>query len=490
MPFGSLSNVLELKHAEGFRGSSVLQQSYPLTGYTTAAAAPAAFTPLSLFASGEQGAWYDPSNLATMFEDTAGTTPVHTPGNGTADSPVGKILDKSGRGNHATQSTGTARPTLSALYNIARYTEQFDNAFWTTGGSNASIVANQTTAPDGTSTADFLKEAATTFNHCVYNNASIAALAANYTCSFAAKASTRNYCAVCFVDAAGNRYGAVFDLVNGTVTATQSSGSPTGTGNSITALGNGWYRCSVTCTSGAGGVYAQIGISNVASPVTWQYNMPSYAGDGSSGIYIWGADLRVSNDGVGLPAYQRVVDASTYDSTGFPYYLYANGTQYLRCASVDMTASNKAALFTAIRVLRDTDTQLIHDFNQSVSGQFVFYYKNPTKGTTLYYGGTVANNLESVPSGGLSSPVGKVFTATVDISAPLGLIRQNGTQLTSSTTSVGTGNFGNGILDLFARGSGLTIQARMYGHIFRGTLSSSTDITNTETWLNGKAKLY
>jgi len=44
----------------------------------------------ALFASGEQGAWYDPSDLSTMFQDSAGTTPVTADGQ-----PVGLILDKS-----------------------------------------------------------------------------------------------------------------------------------------------------------------------------------------------------------------------------------------------------------------------------------------------------------------------------------------------------------------------------------------------------------
>lgn len=70
------------------------------------------FSPLSLFANGEQGVWYDPSDFTTMFQDSAGTTPVTA-----VEQPVGRILDKSGRGNHATQSTGTKRPVLSARYN-------------------------------------------------------------------------------------------------------------------------------------------------------------------------------------------------------------------------------------------------------------------------------------------------------------------------------------------------------------------------------------
>ena len=65
----------------------------------------AAWSPASLFASSEEGAWYDPSDLTTMFQDRAGTTPV------TADGQtVGLILDKSGRGNHNTAPSDAARP--------------------------------------------------------------------------------------------------------------------------------------------------------------------------------------------------------------------------------------------------------------------------------------------------------------------------------------------------------------------------------------------
>jgi hypothetical protein len=72
-----------------------------------------AFSPASLFSAGEQGAWYDPSDLTTLFQDSAGGTPVTA-----VEQPVGRMLDKSGRGNHATQSTSTSRPVLRARYNL------------------------------------------------------------------------------------------------------------------------------------------------------------------------------------------------------------------------------------------------------------------------------------------------------------------------------------------------------------------------------------
>ena len=65
----------------------------------------ARFNPITLFANGEQGAWYDPSDLSTLFQDDAGTTPVTEPGQ-----TVGLMLDKSGNGNHATQPVAERRP--------------------------------------------------------------------------------------------------------------------------------------------------------------------------------------------------------------------------------------------------------------------------------------------------------------------------------------------------------------------------------------------
>ena len=64
----------------------------------------APFSPLELFSGGKKGVWYDPSDLSTMFQDAAGTIPVTANGQ-----PIGKILDKSGNGNHAVQTVSSKR---------------------------------------------------------------------------------------------------------------------------------------------------------------------------------------------------------------------------------------------------------------------------------------------------------------------------------------------------------------------------------------------
>ena len=63
----------------------------------------------SLFGNGQQGAMFIPQPVVlgqqVLFQDAAGTVPVTADGD-----PVGLMLDLSGNGNHATQTTSAARP--------------------------------------------------------------------------------------------------------------------------------------------------------------------------------------------------------------------------------------------------------------------------------------------------------------------------------------------------------------------------------------------
>lgn len=75
----------------------------------------------SLFANNEQGFVYDPNDLSTMFQDSVGTVPVTGAGQA-----VGLILDKSGRGNHARQTTSASRPILQLDAITGVYYLEFD----------------------------------------------------------------------------------------------------------------------------------------------------------------------------------------------------------------------------------------------------------------------------------------------------------------------------------------------------------------------------
>ena len=54
----------------------------------------------ALFAGGKVGGMWDMGDTATLFQDAAGATPVTA-----VTQPIGRVNDKSGNGNHATQPT-------------------------------------------------------------------------------------------------------------------------------------------------------------------------------------------------------------------------------------------------------------------------------------------------------------------------------------------------------------------------------------------------
>lgn len=103
------------KHVQGHISGAFRPRLVPSGGAT----ATAAYSPIALFAAGEQGAWYDPNDFTTLFQDDAGTTPVTAAGQS-----VGKMLDKSGNGNHVTEATN--KPTLRLDSITNRYYLEFD----------------------------------------------------------------------------------------------------------------------------------------------------------------------------------------------------------------------------------------------------------------------------------------------------------------------------------------------------------------------------
>jgi hypothetical protein len=66
--------------------------------------------PANLFRGSDTGFWVDPSAQGTLSQDVAGSIPVTAFGQ-----PIGRIMDRSARGNHATQATAAAQPTYARM---------------------------------------------------------------------------------------------------------------------------------------------------------------------------------------------------------------------------------------------------------------------------------------------------------------------------------------------------------------------------------------
>jgi hypothetical protein len=162
--------------------------------------------------------------------------------------------------------------------NSLTYSE--DTSQWLTP-TNITLSQNQTTAPDGTSTADQYLETAATGLHVQDGMPFTFVTSTVYTYSvFVKSIGGRNFEIGYPPTIFTNRF-ARFNLSgSGSV-----QGSDAGVTASIQAYANGWYRCSATNTCALG---ASSRISNFIINDSFSR---SYAGDVTKGLFIWGAQL-------------------------------------------------------------------------------------------------------------------------------------------------------------------------------------------------------
>jgi len=99
----------------------------------------------ALFAGGKVGGMWDMGDMSTLFQDTAGSTPITA-----VTQPIGRVNDKSGLGNHATQATAGARPLyqVDGGYGCAQFDATDDALLFpaiTFGGAFNTFVAGKVT---------------------------------------------------------------------------------------------------------------------------------------------------------------------------------------------------------------------------------------------------------------------------------------------------------------------------------------------------------
>jgi hypothetical protein len=167
--------------------------------------------------------------------------------------------------------------------NLLLRSEEFDNASWSK--VLATVSANQTTAPDGTSNADKLIGNATLDGHYVQQSISGATSGISYTSSVFAKASELTRFEL--LHAVGSTlYVQGYDLSNGTLLTRVTAGTTAATGGFIQAVGNGWYRCGITQTSDGttGAVRCTLRSANTVA-----------FDAASQGVFLWGAQLEAAS---------------------------------------------------------------------------------------------------------------------------------------------------------------------------------------------------
>ena len=169
----------------------------------------------------------------------------------------------------------------TAVTNLLLRSEEFSNAVWAKDFTTA--TADVAVAPNGATTADKVAEDSSNNFHAISQYVTGFDSGAIVILSVYAKAAGRTRFRI-QTDASGGSGTADFDLSAGTATA----GTGVLSNGSIINVGDGWYRCSARCTTSGAGA---IGLKVILAQSTYG---TAYTGDGTSGIYLWGAQLQQS----------------------------------------------------------------------------------------------------------------------------------------------------------------------------------------------------
>ena len=169
------------------------------------------------------------------------------------------------------------KTTAKAEENLFLHSQEFDNAAWSK--ANTTVTANNTAAPDGTTTAELVvgTGAADTLSRSVTVESG-----AVVTLSMFIKYSNMDWVRLTILNGA-NEIRAWFDVNNGTLGTVNTAGTGTSAAGSIQNIGNGWYRC----------------ILSGAIPATTSYTIVNATASADASFtrvtngerYLWGAQL-------------------------------------------------------------------------------------------------------------------------------------------------------------------------------------------------------
>jgi hypothetical protein len=242
--------------------------------------------------------------------------------------------------------------------NVITYSEQINNAAFV---GAAPVTANAGSAPDGTTSADSVKETATTAFHIKGQSQSYTSGTA-YTFSFFAKPDGRNFARVLYGNAPfTTNESAYFNLLTGDVSASSNVSA------SMVSYGNGWWRCIVVATANASASDAIY--FGPARNMTDGYNQ--YAGDASLGVLFWG--IQQENSATYATSYiptlstavTRVAESCSKTSAT----ALIGQTEGTFFAEVDFTDTNKDQMYLTLS--DGTSSNRIH-IGYDASGDFIY----------------------------------------------------------------------------------------------------------------------
>ena len=280
--------------------------------------------------------------------------------------------------------------------NLITYSEKIDDSSWTKNAS--SIVANQTTAPDNTLSADLLKEDSSNAEHWVRSLNITAVSGTRYSMSFYAKQKERTWVKVNFLNSGVVSYNAWVNLANGEV----------GTKNAnliiTTSLQeNGFYRIKVSADAVTTTINLLIGLATGD-------NVNAYQGDGTSGIYIWGCQVEeqsqatayLKSDGIAAVRKSSTTNLLPY-SEDFSQWTKTGATTISATNLTSPTGTTNATRITGLTGSGGNDLRIFPSNFDSANKDLTF---------SVYLKGSGTLRLQM--SNGINQGIEKIVTLTSD----------------------------------------------------------------------------
>ena len=290
--------------------------------------------------------------------------------------------------------------------NLLTYSGNLANSIWTS--SECTIISNSAIAPDGSSNTILFIPSANSAAHWTQQIFTSSGPTVNGTVYVKKNSS---------IDKVSLWGGTNSTMAHFNLTALTTSYEANVSSTIITSVGNGWYRLSATFTGSL-----TVGFRIYASNGT--LGASATAGDGFSGIYIWGAQL---------------------EALAFPTsYIPTVATTMTRSAEISaMTGTNFSSWFnlgqgtiythTSIPVINSSTNNLFyrigpaHSMGTAVVGNGTIVFDKSGIGTQFYYNGTATSG----------SNIKTAFTYnTTGFTGSL-----NGGAIATSTNTIDTGSY-------------------------------------------------